>query len=55
LILTARKESGEGMNCLHKKYFLFFMSCSFIVFLSVFLTGCSSDPKGKTAPEVVKI
>lgn len=43
------------MNCPHKKHFLFFMFCSFVVFLSVSLIGCTSNSKAKTAPKVVKI
>jgi len=32
------------MGCLYKKTFLFFMFCSFIVFLSIFLVSCNFRP-----------
>ena len=40
------------MKCLYRKFSLFFMSCSFIVFLSVFLTGCSSQTSSGSADSV---
>ena len=40
------------MKCLCRKFFLFFIFCSFIVFLSVFLTGCSSQISSGSADSV---
>lgn len=45
ILKSFKRKVEKNMSSKNGKFCLFFMSCSFIVFLSVFVTGCSAQNK----------